>query len=469
MHRRTCSLSSIQISQALFGSPHIARLHDFPGHLTELKNRTAGLLGDEKYLALRHTLLGYFLTFIPAARGADLLASVVRSSTPDIKMRLGIPASGVGGYHPLKCCQECVHSDIQKLGWPIWHLEHQLPSVLVCREHQRPLLLRWEPTTPVHRREWITPSVKTSAQLFEIPVASEQALAVLTRLANFSAEAASLSPGELQSEKLAQTYQHWAASNAGLSKGRCLRHSILARALNTPFNLIANTLSDMGPAACNLQLAPLIGSVARSTPKAAHPLKHLALISCMYENWEQFRSDYRSAIQRSTARLQEEISSPQCHERLSTTAQFIELVQESKLSIRRAAAAVGISTTTGICWAKINDLSYTSRAKKLTPKFLEHVRELLRLGKEKSEIISLTKISSVSLNRLLSSEPNLRAQWLSATFECHKKAKRLKFLTVLNAHPELPIWRLRKLPGSGWTWLYRHDKDWLDSASARFY
>lgn len=397
----------------------------------------------------------------------DLLASVISSSVPDIKMRLGIPASGIGGYHPLKCCQECFHADIKNIGWPIWHLEHQLPSVLVCRKHHRPLLLRWEPTTPVHLREWITPSVKSSAQLVEIPIPSDQTLSLLIRLADFSAQAASLPLGEIQSEKLAKTYQHWAFSNSCLSQGRSLRHSIMNRALNKSFNHIASTLSEMGPVACNLQLAPLIGSVARSKPKAAHPLKHLALITCMYESWDKFWSDYINDFQHSTAIPASKKLPPGSNLRLNATTQFVQLVRESKLSIRQAAIAVGVSTTTGVRWAKIHDLPYTPRAQQLTPSYLEKVRDLLKLGKEKHEVIKLSKISSVSLNRLLTSEPNLRLQWVNAKFEHQRKINRLKFQEALASHLELPIWLLRKFPDTGWSWLYKHDRDWLRDTSAR--
>lgn len=57
VHRRACSLSPIATSNALFGKPNAARLHDFPGFLGELTSRTEGLAGDPEKLALGHSLM----------------------------------------------------------------------------------------------------------------------------------------------------------------------------------------------------------------------------------------------------------------------------------------------------------------------------------------------------------------------------------------------------------------------------
>jgi hypothetical protein len=454
-------LSAIATSQALFGKPNAARLHDFPGHLGELALRTEGLLGDPRQIALGHSLLGYFLAFTPADKSSRLLIETIKSSVSDIKMRLGIPASGVGGYHPLKCCQQCVQQDIQSYGWPIWHLEHQFPSVLVCRKHQRPLVLHWDDVTPVHRREWIKPSTEPSPQRFEISVANDQTLDLLLRLADISTKAAAMPPGTMQSEKLAQTYQRWAAENSMLSPGNSIRHSAMASAIAPSFDQICSSFSGMGPVAFNPQLGAVIGLVARTKPRPAHPLKHLVLITCMYGHWDKFWSAFTDDSPQKMVISRIDAIQQTPNEEQRSVDQFVQLIQSSNLSIRQAAATLGISTSTGVRWAKIGGINYTQRARGLTPEYVERVRKVLRMGKEKLEVMAETQITSVSLNRLLSSEPTLRAQWRSAKTERHRKINREKFLTVVKQNPGVPIWLLRKLPSNGWAWLYRHDRSWL--------
>jgi Tn7-like transposition protein D/TniQ len=461
VHRKACSMSATGISQALFGSPNAARLHDFPCFLDELQTRTGGLVGNSADLALKHSLLGYFLSFTPEDRGGALLKGVMQGSVSDIKMRLGIPASGVGGYHPLKCCSQCIERDVDELGWPIWHLSHQLPSVLVCREHQRPLVLHWDDVTPVHRREWIRPSAERSAQRIEIPIANDLTLQLLLQLADVSEQAAAVRPGTFLSEKLSQTYQRWAKSNSAQSSGGSIRHPVMVKALSNAFDPICNTLTSMGPAACKLQLGAIIGAVSRSKPKPVHPLKHLVLIACMFGNWDTFLSAYTDESQEGSG--QEEVD-PAFSRNVSDedlAAQLAQLVREENFSIRQASAELGVSTSTGVRWAKIHGLDFTPRTRNLTVQYLDSVREQLRAGKEKMDVIAATSISSVSLNRLLSSEPALRQQWLSAKLERYRRENRIRFFSVLKEHPGVPVWLLRKLPNTGWAWLYRHDREWL--------
>lgn len=187
VHRRSVSGSVISTSRRLFGSNYSGLLHDFPARLGELARRTEGRIGSPRELALKHTLLGYFLPFIGAASGEAILLAVETGAVPDLKMRLGIPASGIGGYHPMRWCAECVRRDRQVIGWSIWYVDHQSPSTLVCTEHYRPLMQTWHTISPVHRREWLVPEGSRSEPRYEIRVRDDKTLAILLRLATLSA------------------------------------------------------------------------------------------------------------------------------------------------------------------------------------------------------------------------------------------------------------------------------------------
>lgn len=69
VHRRSVSGNVLVTSRRLFGSNYSGLLHDFPARLGELARRTEGRVGAPRELALKHTLLGYFLPFTGAASG----------------------------------------------------------------------------------------------------------------------------------------------------------------------------------------------------------------------------------------------------------------------------------------------------------------------------------------------------------------------------------------------------------------
>jgi hypothetical protein len=163
VHRRSVSGNALSTSRRLFGSNYAGLLHDFPARLDELTRRTERKIGTPRELALGHTLLGYFLPFCVAGTAEALLSGVAKGAVSDIKMRLGIPASGIGGYHPMRWCSDCARRDRHKIGWPLWYIDQQCPSTLVCTEHQRPLIQTWHPISPVHRREWLVPEGRGGA------------------------------------------------------------------------------------------------------------------------------------------------------------------------------------------------------------------------------------------------------------------------------------------------------------------
>ncbi|MFN3734599.1 TnsD family Tn7-like transposition protein [Comamonas testosteroni] len=287
---------------------------------------------------------------------------------------------------------------------------------------------------------------------------------LLLRLADFSVKAAAMPPSSILGDRLAGTYQTWAAKNYGMSSGHCLRHPIMVRELKPAFDRISSSFLAMGPVACNLHLDSLIGAVIRNKPRPAHPLKHLTLMACMYQQWDEFWSCYTGDFSLPLGSRKTALVPKKRSQEPSPLDQFVQLVQASNFGIQHAASAVGVSKSTGFRWAKAKGLHYSSRARKLTPDLVDQVCQILRRGYEKTEVLSRTKISSASLNSLLASEPNLRAQWRCARLERHRRANRQRFLTVQQEHPELPLWRLRKLPNTGWAWLYRHDKEWLTTA-----
>ncbi|WP_454259063.1 TniQ family protein [Pseudoxanthomonas mexicana] len=139
-----------ETSTILFGAPHAALSHDFPSRLVALDKSTGYALGRSRDIALRNTLLGYYLSIVRQAQAEKILGLLRFGTIPHLKMLLGITASRVGGHHPLKGCERCFADDEASRGWAYWHVEHQLPSTLVCTKHHCPLSIAWDPITPVY-------------------------------------------------------------------------------------------------------------------------------------------------------------------------------------------------------------------------------------------------------------------------------------------------------------------------------
>lgn len=467
VHRRSVSGNVLVTSRRLFGSSYSGLLHDFPARLGELARRTEGRVGAPRDLALKHTLLGYFLPFIGAASGEAILAAVEAGAVPDLKTRLGIPASGIGGYHPLRWCPECVRRDRHDTGWPIWHLDHQPPSTLVCTEHQRPLMQTWHTISPVHRREWLVPEGSSSEPRYEVKIRDDKTLAILLRLARLSADVFELEPGWLDPSATSRIYRTWAANNGAVTSGGSLRLAAVQGQLQPSLSLLNQAFEDLGPVSCTLHLPGILSSVMRSTPKPAHPTKHLVLMALMFEQ-QVGLPDITSAVL--SAEKTEECyrAAPAEHGQLreldAVRALFLELVG-TRQSVRSAAIEVGVSATTGVRWAVQAGVSFTSRAKSMKGDILAGIVAALSKGVDRVDVSRDFGVSVASVNRLLSTSHALRDKWVDARHEHARRSHRAAIQAAYAQDPQCTQRELRARHGASWTWLYRHDRKWLIAAA----
>ena len=116
VHRWNGNVDVRETSRQLFGAPYAGLLHDLPSHLDALAERTSNLMGSVRLLALRRTLLGYFLATATEDVAQRTLRLTHAGAATHLNMLLGIPASRVGGFHPLKACPLCCDEAVSACG-----------------------------------------------------------------------------------------------------------------------------------------------------------------------------------------------------------------------------------------------------------------------------------------------------------------------------------------------------------------
>ena len=450
-----------ETSLGLYGTRHAALLHDFPTHVLELDRRMEGALGEPQTLALQRTLLGYFTACIPKAMAESILRSTLAGSCSDIKTKLGIPASRVGGYHPLKACVECIGKDMRRHGRAYWHVEHQFPSALLCFRHGS--MLRWvrDHITPVHRRVWILPTMWPTPDWVDVAPPAQRQAELLARLADYSIYWAKLPPGALDAARLAATYRHAFNERGWVTAAGNLRLPSLIRELREHYRGL-ESLPGLGILrSIRFDWPGLVGTLARKTPRNGHPLKHLLMIALLFDDWAQFHARYHAQPELDIAIAAEEPDERETQCKGKALERFRSLVQVDDLSITAAARHLGVSTATGVRWATMLELNFTHRAKVLTAERLAPVRAMLRTGADKMSISEICDVSVVSINRLISSDPAIASAWRKARHGIALAKHRQRFLDLLASHPGWPIKQLRSIPGNAYSWLYRNDREWL--------
>ena len=456
-HALNGGVNALKTSTLLFGAPYAALSHDFPSHLDRFTRVTDGCLGSKRTLELEHTLLGYFLAIAGRTPVESIITAVESGAAPHLKMQLGITASRVGGQHPLKACSQCIDDDERIFGWTYWHTEHQLPSSFVCEKHGRALIFSSDLVTPVHRRTWKLPQSMSADEWRTLSI-PEVAVNSLISLACNSRNLSRMRPGSLIQERLASTYRD-ALFQMGLSsRGGNLRvtdiHSLVQQ--TRPELVTVPALAQLTRGA--MGWTGIFASISRRAFRPAHPLKHLVLITSLFESWMHFMEAYNSSSPATS-----EVASVELPPQAETpVARFERLVRSDRLSVTAASRAVGISTTTAIQWAKKMGIGFTSRAKLVTKGMEAKASEMLAMGASIQSIAASVGVSETTVNRLIGGNDNLQRVRNLTMEGMRRQAARRAFMRACKTHPNWPLTEIRRLPGNSYMWLHRHDRPWLD-------
>ena len=447
-----------ETSRRLYGTPFAALLHDFPSHLGSLVGSLGGYLKSPRELALRHSLLGYFLPARPIQFATQILHATESGAVSSLKFRLGIAASRVGGHHPLKGCQKCFERQIKSQGRAYWIIDHQLPSVLCCVEHNETLQVAWDPITPVHRRGWLLPFYGLAREWHAYPPVSEIQFQRLKRLAEFSVLWAKQRPSSFDASRLSCVYRSALREHDLMTPGGSLRLAEIVRLVRQHYSGLEGFAELRAIRSSEASWSTLVGAASRRAPRPCHPLKHLLLISALFPSWLDLMTAYETTLIPTTEAVSKLVSLP-----VAPTSQqtFAELVKNQGLSISAAGRSAGITATTAVRWAKVLGLTFTPRAKTYTQDRLDAARAMLRRGETKVQVTAALNFSQGAVNRLISSEPDLAAAWRAAQHELARRATREKFSTILAQMRGRPLKEIRAVPGCGYSWLYRHDRLWL--------
>lgn len=463
VHRLGCQSISSHTTHILFGDARVGCAHDLPGGLELFVDRTAGRWGSVDELIDAHTILPYFLPLRPPAVAAQARVALASRHPGSLKFQLGLLTSRFRAHHPLKACPNCIEQDVRTHNVAYWHLTHQLPSVWVCLEHGTPLRHSALKSAGVRRFDWLLPDDCDFEEGTDSPEPTRQAL---LRLATDSLALAEIPPGfHFDREQLARTYSLRAASLFGQIASPTLAWRklamIYAQALSPLHGLSAFAGLPQSEASVERELQRLL----RTPRSGTHPIRHLALIRWLFDDWAQFMAAYTAATSTpphdSTAQnLKAAGSDPR-------KAALLALLREGSISITCCARRVGVDTATAMSWAAQAGIESPSRGKTLKVAQRAALIEALRRGCDKRPVAEQANVSIQTVTRVLLTTVGLHDAWLEARTLARRERHRTAWLNLAQKSPDTGIKMLRSLDPAGYAWLYRNDRSWLDAFVAR--
>lgn len=124
----------------LFGNVNVCATVDLPSHLKQLCKYISNQAYTPEYFIEKHTLFPYYRPFLPSDRVEKIVNNMIGSNGKGIHMQAGIMASKIKIPSFLRYCPVCFLESSRINGIAYWNRLHQLPGVLICLRHNTLLL-----------------------------------------------------------------------------------------------------------------------------------------------------------------------------------------------------------------------------------------------------------------------------------------------------------------------------------------
>lgn len=453
----------------LFGTARSGSAHDVAANLQRLVDRSQGSLGTAREILLQRTLCPFYFPFHSEQKCENWLSQMVEGTAPMFKAELGLAASGFGASHPLKACPACIESDQTTFGVAYWHVHHQIPGVLMCGLHSRPLLAATDKVSWKDRFGWILP-------------ANARLVSLLTNTDKYgAAEALAVGSVGLWNLPVAFCFDHRHLEQVyrlklielGFFQGR---HAKLNRSkfdCELGAVLRASGMADAWPWLISQDQRPLVSQrllrMCRATKsrESRHPLNHLALILLLFGSWDSFWSAYNSFqgknLEDENSGCTASVSRPPELSVFSSRSAVLQSLR-SGVAVSRAAELHGVAVGTATAWAASAGIESPRRPKILKSELRVRLVGLLSAGEDKQTAALAVNVSVSTVTRILFTELGLHERWMTARFQHAQAQSRTSWIKVLGAFPNASSTVWRNLEPAAYAWLYRNDRAWLQNS-----
>ncbi|CAK7029809.1 TnsD family Tn7-like transposition protein [Tissierella sp.] len=132
--------NAIQNFDDMFGTRNIIASIELSGKLSALiENMPLNTPYTSDCFIFKHTLFPFLASFVPKERAKEVIENMKDGDVSKAYNMLGLTASNIIYNRYFRFCPECMKEDIKIYGETYWHRIHQVTGVFICPEHKEPL------------------------------------------------------------------------------------------------------------------------------------------------------------------------------------------------------------------------------------------------------------------------------------------------------------------------------------------
>jgi len=333
----------------------------------------------------------------------------------------------------LKYCSLCAEEDIHNFGSTYWHKCHQIPGLQSCSHHRVYLNCFSLPSRP-HVYEGLLPPSNSPSN-----VCTDSAFS----FAQYSADMLKLISQEHQ---MYNGYNGVLSDKGFMTRQNNIRRQALAARIFQVAKQLGYAVSNLLPSSPNdfKYFSPLL-----VREPSQHPFKHLLL---SYSLATLNTSNVACVRVKQSIEKRNRSSESRCRELLLeglSLAKISKITKKSRCYIKSLALKENLPI-------RLNPRKITQEVKLI-------VLDLAKRGFHRKKIASLLKLSSGSVESIISSFPRLVEHRARCRFESRRRRHRVTILRYIEAHKILTRQQIKKNCGAAFFWLYHHERDWLNN------
>ncbi len=472
------NLSPKATIEELFNSRTITATADLPCGLDNLVANLppySSVTADS--LIQNHTLYLFYAPFLPPKRVKRVKESMKSVKGGNIHTTAGVMASSILTPQYFRFCPDCLHEDFDRYGETYWHRLHQVQGVIFCPVHKVALQNSQIPIQGFNKHQYEA-ATEFNCQTENFQLKYSQT--IIEQLINLAEDTSLLLEGTYPSRTLewyTKRYQTLLIERGYANvSGRVKQKKLIDDFL---FFYGREFLEVIDSSVAYEDKSNWLSQIVRKHRKVFHPIRHLLMIRFLEESVDSFfqnNKQYRpfgkspwlclnAAAEHYLKPVITDLKISHCLESKKPLGTFScdcgmvysrsgeDKTEEDKLRIGRV-------ITYGLVWenklkelveVKKLGLRATARELRVDPNTIKRYVALLDLTpawtKNKPQIKS-KKVASIEPEEI-------------------KQQKRDTWLNLQQKNSELSKTEMRKLTPDVYTWLYRHDRQWLNNNSPK--
>ena len=428
-----------QLLKRLFGKNKVV-LHPY---LTAYVNNLAKLFNeDTNNLIEKQTLFPIFSFYLSHYSDSIRLAQCGNNGALVLR-RCQLPSFKNKVPLVIKSCPICIKHDIYKYGVAYWHRTHQIPGITACVKH-------------CVRLNQVDMSVASRLHYDLLPQLTNNKVIVASRkeliLSDFATGLLSLLDNNTNTSiSLIQVYRDQLDKRGFVTKrGRIRRTKLITCFINFWLELTRESRLIFPVSFKDYNF--FRGLLDDNAPQ--HPFKHFLFSSWLFDTPnELFKEPEKERL-------------IVCKQLNYPEAKNIKMQSLCLLKNGHSLAEVSRLTGKSRCYlkriAELDDIALNLKPKILTAQIKKKIFRFAELGFHRKIIADKFKVSTGSIEQIISSYPGLVQRRKRIHFESKRRRSKVKILRYLRTKPQAYRKDVKKSCNAEFFWLYNNDNRWLE-------